>query len=147
MAEDIAGKSVQVLDSLLKYFANERHWVKNNYRDGGGGRCLVSAVMHFSATLRLPKAQVISLLEAALPQRQMGLVTFNDRCRTVDELRTVIRQARAIALENAEHERAAAVLKSRLLAELEQQRDTASTAGDSREMYVLSPCAAQRLAA
>jgi hypothetical protein len=139
MAEDIAGKTVQVLESMLNYFANERHWVKNNYRDGGDGHCLVDAAMHFSAKLGLPYNSVVSPLEAALPRRQMGLVTFNDRCHTRDELRTVIRQARVIALENAEHERAAAALQRRFLAELEQERAARKAAENTRETYILSP--------
>jgi hypothetical protein len=139
MAEDIAGKTVQVLESMLNYFANERHWVKNNYRDGGDGHRLVDAAMHFSAKLGLPYNSVVSPLEAALPRRQMGLVTFNDRCHTRDELRTVIRQARVIALENAEHERAAAALQRRFLAELEQERAARKAAENTRETYILSP--------
>src|SRR5260370_32975292 len=59
----------------------------------------------------------MSLLEAALPRRQIGLIAFNDRlCRSAAELRSVILKARAMALENAKHERAAAAFKDRLLA-------------------------------
>jgi hypothetical protein len=69
----------------------------------------------------------------------MGLVAFNDRCRGIDELRAVIHKARAGALENAEHERAAAALKSRLLAEVEHERAACRAAGDNRQTYVLCP--------
>ncbi|HEY3910158.1 MAG TPA: hypothetical protein VGM07_09735 [Stellaceae bacterium] len=72
----------------------------------------------------------MSLIEEALPQRQMGLAAFNDRCRSIDELRAVIHNARAFALENAAHERAAAALKSRLLAEMEHERTARQAAGD-----------------
>ena len=66
---------------------------------------------------------VISLLEAALPRRQIGLIAFNDRlCHSAAELRSVILKARAVALENAKHERAAAAFKNRLLAELARDR-------------------------
>ena len=65
----------------------------------------------------------MSLLEAALPQRQIGLIAFNDRlCRSAAELRSVIRRARAVALENAKHERAATAFKNRLIAELDRDR-------------------------
>ena len=65
----------------------------------------------------------MSLLEAALPQRQIGLIGFNDRrCRSAAELRSVILKARAVALENAEHHRAAEAFKQRLLAELDRDR-------------------------
>lgn len=139
MAEDIAAKSVQVLDLMLSFFADERHWLRKNFRGRGGRRCLVDAVTHFSVKLGLPKTPVMSLLEEALPQRQMGLVAFNDRCRSIGELRAVIHKARAFALENAAHERAAAVLKSRLLAEVEHERATRLAAGDYWQIYVLCP--------
>jgi len=65
----------------------------------------------------------MSLLEAALPRRQIGLIAFNDRlCRSGAELRSVMLKARAMALENAEHERAAPAFKHWLLAELERDR-------------------------
>src|SRR5215471_11418417 len=74
---------------------------------------------------------VLSLVLTAFPGRQMGLPFFNDhRCGSVAELRSVIEKARAFALENAEHERAAAMLKRRLLAELERERAARRAAGD-----------------
>jgi hypothetical protein len=154
MAADIAGKTVQVLDLMLEFFADERHWLKHNYAHPGRDQhCLVGAVMHFSARLDLPDQRVISLLEAALPRRQMGLITFNDdHGRTIAELRALIRKARTFALENAEHERAAADLKRRFLAELEQERNARRTAGKSPDILYPDPpeetaMISQRLAA
>jgi hypothetical protein len=58
-----------------------------------------------------------------LPKSQSGLIGFNDRfCRSAVELRSVILKARAIAFEEAEHERAAPAFKRRLLAELGRDR-------------------------
>ena len=155
MVEDITGKTLRVLDLMLTFFADERRWCKGHYYDHGSNRhCLVGAATHFSATLGLPYDPVISLLQAALPQRQMGLVTFNDdHCRTIDELRAVIRKALTFALEITEHERAAAAFQRRFMAELEQERAARRAAGDSRQTYILcsrapdEPSAAQRLAA
>jgi hypothetical protein len=129
MAEDIAAKSVQVLDLMLSFFADERYWLRRNFRGSDGRHCLVDAVTHFSIKLGLPKTPLMSLLQEALPQRQMGLVAFNDRCRGIDELRAVIRKARGFALENAVHERAAAAVKSRLLAEVARTRRAAGCGG------------------
>ena len=60
MAEDIAAKSGQVLDLMLNFFADERRWLKKNFRGRGGRCCLFDAVMHFSVKLGLPKAPVMS---------------------------------------------------------------------------------------
>jgi hypothetical protein len=49
----------------------------------------------------------------------------------------VIAKARALALENEEHERAAAAFKRRLLAEVERERAARAVAGDTRETYIL----------
>src|SRR5215469_7426177 len=123
MSTDTTGKALQMLELILDFFADDGHWTQGHYRDPRGRHCLVGAVLHFSASHGLPRAPVMSLLEAALPRRQMGLIAFNDRlCRSAAELRSVILKARAMALENAEHERAAAAFKGRLLAELDRDR-------------------------
>ena len=125
MSADTTGKAVQVLDLMLDFFAEDDHWTRGRYHDPHGRHCLVGAVLHFSARHGLPRAPVVSLLEAALPQRQIGLIGFNDRrCRSAAELRSVILKARAVALENAEHHRAAEAFKQRLLAELDRDRCT-----------------------
>jgi len=98
---------------------------------------------------------VLSLLASALPERQLGLITFNDhRCRSAAELRSLIRKARTFGLENAEHEQAAAALKRRLLAELARYQAARRAAGDNNATFILCPnapeetaVAVQRLAA
>ena len=123
MPADTTSKTLQALDLMLELFADDDHWARGRYHDPHGRHCLVGAVLHFSAKHALPRAPVMSLLEAALPRRQIGLIAFNDRlCRSAAELRSVILKARAMALENAEHERAAAAFKGRLLAELDRDR-------------------------
>ena len=146
MPTDTTGKAVQVLDLMLGFFADDDHWARGRYHDRNGRYCLVGAVLHFSAQRGLPRAPVISLLEAALPRRQIGLISFNDRlCRSAAELRSVILKARAAALENAEHERAAAAFKHRLLAELDRDRAVRKAAGRKAPAEMSMP--AQRLAA
>ena len=120
MPADTTGKPLQVLDLMLDFFADDGHWTRERYHDPHGRHCLVGAVLYFSAKDGLP---VMSLLEAALPRRQMGLIAFNDRlCRSAAELRSAILRARAVALENVKHEQAAAAFKGRLLAELDRDR-------------------------
>jgi len=121
MPADTTGKALQMLDLMLEFFADGNHWARGRYHERDGRHCLVGAVLYLSAKHGLLRAPVMSLLEAALPRRQIGLIAFNDRlCRSAAELRSVILKARAIALENAKHERAAAAFKDWLLAELER---------------------------
>src|SRR5215472_18394494 len=101
-------KAVQLLDLLLDFFADDGRWMQGHYSDGRGRRCLIGAILHLSAEHRLPGRPAMSLLEEALPQRQLGLIRFNDEhCRNAMELRLLISRARALAIENAELERAA----------------------------------------
>jgi hypothetical protein len=131
MPTDTTGKAVQVLDLILDFFADDDHWTRGRYHDPHGRHCLIGAVLHFSEKQGLPRAPVISLLEAALPRRQIGHIGFNDRlCRSVAELRSVILKAHAAALDDAEHERAAEAFKDRLLAELDCDRAVRRAAGD-----------------
>jgi hypothetical protein len=141
----MTSKAVQVLDLMLDFFADDDRWARGRYHDRDGRHCLVGAVLDFSAKQGLPRAPVISLLEAALPRRQIGLIAFTDRfCRNAAELRSVILKARAAALENAEHERAAQAFKHRLLAEVD--RDRAVRRAPGREVPEEMSVAAQRLA-
>jgi hypothetical protein len=131
MPEAETGKAAQLVDLLLKFFANERHWLRGGYHDGHGRRCLINAVHHLGNKHGLPCDPVMSALDEALPERRVGLVIFNDQhCCSIAELRTLILKARAIAIRNDEHERAAAALERRLLREIEEERAAQSAAGD-----------------
>jgi hypothetical protein len=72
MSADTTGKAVQVLDLMLEFFADDNHWARGHFHDPQGRHCLVGAVLNFSAKHGLPRAPVMSLLEAALPRRQIG---------------------------------------------------------------------------
>ena len=146
MATDTTGKALQTLELILDFFGDDDHWTQGRYHDPHGRHCLVGAVLHFSAKPGLPRAPVLCLLEAALPRRQIDLIAFNDRlCRSAAELRSVILKARAVALENAKHERAATAFKNRLLAELDRDRAVRRAARDEAPAQMYMP--AQRLAA
>lgn len=108
MPEAETSKTVQLIDSLLDFFADDRHWLRGDYHDDDGRRCLVDAVCHLAARHQLPYGPVMSALDEALPDRQVGLIRFNDLyCRSIAELRAVILKARALAIQHDEHERTA----------------------------------------
>ena len=140
MPEADIGKAVQLLDRMLEFFADDGHWTRGCYDDGNGGHCLVGALLHLGRQHRLPTAPAIALLQDAMPRPGLPLVHFNDhRCGSLAELRSVIVKARRLAHDNAERERAAAAVKTWLLAQIEKKR--AETAPQD------APLAPERLAA
>jgi hypothetical protein len=106
-------KTLQLLDLMLEFFADDGHWTRGRYDDENGGHCLVGAVLHLSRKHRLPKAPAIALLQDAMPRPGLPLVHFNDACcGSVAELRSIILKARRLADDHTEHERAAAAAKT-----------------------------------
>jgi hypothetical protein len=137
---------VQLLDLMLEFFADDGHWARGCYGDGNGGHCLVGALLHLSRKHRLPTAPAIALLQDAMPRPGLPLVHFNDtRCGSVAELRSVILRARGLAHDDVERERAAAAVKTWLLAQTEKKR--AAPAADTGETMPDALFAPVRLAA
>ena len=138
MPEAEIAKAVQLLDLMLEFFADDGHWTRGRYDDGNGGHCLVGAVLHLSRKHRLPRAPAIALLQDAMPRPGLALVHFNDTCcGSVAELRSMILKARRLTDDHAEQERAAAAVKTWLLAQIEKKRaapaaSTAKTTPDER---------------
>jgi hypothetical protein len=145
MPETETGKAVQLLDLMLEFFTDDAHWTRGCYDDGHGGHCLVGALLHLSRQHCLPAAPAIALLQDAMPRPGLGLVHFNDRrCGSVAELRSIIVRACRLAHDNAERERAAAAVKTWLLAQIEKQRAAAADLGETPPDQ---PLASERLAA
>ena len=142
MPEAEIARTVQLLDLMLDFFAHDGHWTRGSYDDGNGGHCLVGALLHLSRKHRLPTAPAIALLQDAMPRPGLALVHFNGTCcGGLAELRSIILKARCLA----EQERAAAAVKTWLLAQIEKKRrapsaDIADTAPDA-------PFVPERLAA
>jgi hypothetical protein len=114
---------VQLLDLMHQFFADDGHWTRGCYDDGNGGHCLVGALLHLGRKHGLPTAPAIALLQDAMPRPGLPLVHFNDtRCSSVAELRSVILKARRLAHDHGAQERAAAAVKTWLLAQIENKR-------------------------
>jgi len=146
MPEAEIAKAVQLLDLMIEFFAHDGHWTRGSYDDGNGRHCLVGALLHLSRKHSLPTAPAIALLQDAMPRPGLPLVHFNDtRCGSVAELRSVIVKARRLARDDAERERAAAAVKTWLLAQIEQKR--AAPASGIVETASDEPLARERLAA
>ena len=146
MLEAEIAKAVQLLDLMLEFFADDGHWTRGCYDDGNGGHCLVGALLHLSRKHRLPTTPAIALLQDAMPRPGLPLVHFNDtRCGSIAELRSVILKARSLVHDNGERERAAAAVKTWLLAQIEKKgaAPVANIGGSAPS----EPLAPERLAA
>jgi hypothetical protein len=133
-------EAVQMLELLLEYFADGRHWTRGRFYSHGR-HCLVGALNYLRREHRVASGAARYFLEEAIP-RECGrrLVYFNDhRCRSIAELRSVIVKARALALQEPERERAAAAVERWLLAEVERERAARTAAGDEGPTYILCP--------
>ena len=132
MPEAEIGKAVQLLDLMVEFFADDGCWTRGRYDNGHGGHCLVGALLHLSRKYRLPRAPAIALLQDAMPRPGLPLVHFNDTCcGSVAELRSIILKARRLASDHAEQDRAAAVAKSWLLAQIGKNRTAPSVIADT----------------
>jgi hypothetical protein len=146
MPEAEIAKAIKLLDLMLELFADDGHWMRGGYDDGNGSHCLVGALLHLSRKHGLPTAPAIALLQDAMPRPGLPLVHFNDTCcGSVAELRSVIVEARRLARDDAERERAAAAVKTWLLAQIEKKR--AAPASDILETASNEPFAPESLAA
>jgi hypothetical protein len=105
-----------------------------------------ASVRHLSRKHRLATAPAIALLQDAMPRPGLPLVHFNDtRCGSIAELRSVILKARRLAHDDVERERAAAAVKTWLLAQIGEKR--AAPAADIGETAPDEPFAPESLAA
>ena len=123
---------------MLEFFADDGRWTRGSCNDRNGGHCLVGALLHLR-----PQASPAdgtgdrALLQDAMPRPGLPLVHFNDsRCGSDAELRSVIVRVRRLARDDAERERAAAAVKTWLLAQIEKNRvapasDVVETASDA----------------
>jgi hypothetical protein len=133
-------EAVQMLDLLLEFFADGAHWTRDRYHDGHGRRCLIGALNYLRRKHHVPSDAAVYFLREAMPRRTFGLVYFNDRrCRGFAELRSVVINARALALGEVERERAAAAVERWLLAALDEERRARTAAGDERSTFILGP--------
>jgi hypothetical protein len=157
--------AVQFLDLLLDYFADKRRWTRGAFYDRGK-RCLVGAISYLGRRHRMETREAAEFLEDALPRPGFGLMTFNDNCEGIAELRALIVRARERALVDAAQRRTwrertpaliaaeaeqekrrqgmAALYRELILARLDRERAARAAAGDIRETYILCPDAPER---
>ena len=62
MIEVQTDKAVQLLDLVLEFFAEGSNWIRGDYHDGHGRRCLVGAVEYLGRKHHLPSGAALSFL-------------------------------------------------------------------------------------
>src|SRR6266446_4283783 len=136
-----------MLDLLLEFFADGGRWTRGRYHDGNGRRCLIGALNYLRREHHVQSDAAMYFLQEAMPRRTFALVYFNDlRCASFGELRSVIIKARALALGEAERERAAAAVERWLLLALDEERTVRMASGDDHPAYILNTRAPREVA-
>jgi uncharacterized protein (DUF433 family) len=95
---EAAAKAVRMLDLLSEFFNNGRHWIKDEFHDDDGNRCLISAMAHLRAVTNLHGDPTSYYLREAQPQwRYKALIAFMTNCQSYDTIRALIARALALA--------------------------------------------------
>ena len=99
-----AAKAVQMIDLLCQFFDDGRRWIRDEFHDHDGNRCLVGAMRHIRAVRHFYGDPTRYYLQQAMAEdeHQEGLVAFNDSCRDFAELRALMLKARRLAVADIE---------------------------------------------
>lgn len=91
-------QAIQMLDQLAEFFDNGRRWIKNDFHDGDGNRCLIGAMTHLRAVMNVRGDGTGYYLREAQPQhRYKKIIDFNDECQSYADIRALIDRARDLA--------------------------------------------------
>lgn len=95
-----AAKAVQMIDLLCQFFDDGRRWIRDEFHDHDGNRCLVGAMRHIRAVRHFYGDPTRYYLQKAMAadEHEEGLVAFNDGCRDFAELRALMLKARRLAV-------------------------------------------------
>jgi hypothetical protein len=93
-----AVKAVHMLDLLGEFFAGGSRWIRGEFHDDEGNRCLVGAMRHIRAVRNFYGDPTRYYLQKAMAEEAEGLVAFNDGCRDFEELSGLMLQARRLAV-------------------------------------------------
>jgi hypothetical protein len=111
-----AARAVDLLDLLIEFFEDGTRWITGEFADAAGNRCLVGAMRYIRAGHNLHGAPARYYLLRAMKGRGEGLMMFNDWCKDYDELRSLILNARKLAVADIEKARLAEAAKESISA-------------------------------
>jgi hypothetical protein len=108
---------------MLEFFDGGQRWTRGNMQASNGDRCLAGALQHIRAELRIRGDGTAELFYSLLPAHYprvfygqstprslwllRGLMHFNDRCQSYQDVRRLIVRARRLALAELYRNRSA----------------------------------------
>ena len=90
----------EILALLLAFFADGQRWLKGQFKDHRGNRCLMGALQYVATEHSIDPQSMKNAercLCRALPSRHFSLSAFNDSRSSYDEVRALILKARELA--------------------------------------------------
>jgi hypothetical protein len=89
--------TVALIDAVSDYFAGNDRWTQGMFHDGDGRRCLAGAMRHVRRTSRISGDRMRDFIYAAQRRRGIvpGIMAFNDTGDGIDDIRALLRDARA----------------------------------------------------
>jgi hypothetical protein len=132
-------QALQMLDLLGEFFDGGRRWIRSEFHDDDGNRCLIGALAHLRGVTKMRGDGTCYYLREAEPQgRYKRVIDINDDAKSYEAIHSLIGRARALAeaerdsggFDGAEENRAAerarklaearaAILKARTVAAAE----------------------------
>jgi hypothetical protein len=98
-------QAVQMLDQLAEFFENGRRWTRYKYHDDDGNRCLIGALRHLRAVMKMQGDGTGYYLREAQPQyRYKTIVDFNDTRDSYAQISELIERARRLAVAELANE-------------------------------------------
>jgi hypothetical protein len=91
-------QAIQMLDLLTEFFDGGRRWIRHNFHDDDGNRCLIGALTHLRAVANIRGDGTGYYLREAQPQwRYKPITDFNDQAKSYEEIGALIARARSLA--------------------------------------------------
>ncbi len=91
-------QAVQMLDLLSEFFDGGRRWIRSEFHDDDGNRCLIGALAHLRAVTKMRGDGSCHYLREAQPQwRYKRIIDFNDDAKSYEAIRALIVSAPALA--------------------------------------------------
>ena len=96
--------AVMMFDELLAFFEDGRRWIRGDFHDGEGNRCLVGAMAHIRVKRGLGRTRVAGYLHRAMREQGFDkpLVNLNDGAADYEELAFFLRRARELAIAESD---------------------------------------------
>jgi hypothetical protein len=99
-----AATAVMMFDELLAFFEDGKRWIRDDFHDGEGNRCLVGAMAYIRVNRDLRRTRVAGYLHRAMREQGFDkpLVNLNDGVADYEELAFFLRRSRDLAVADSD---------------------------------------------